>query len=65
MKDIRDGLAGNVIIPNNRPNNDDHNDDNNDDNNDDMPGLETEEEAAKRIADFYEQTKAKQVKQMI
>ena len=46
LKDIRDGLAsGNR--PNNRPNNDD-----NDDN--DMPDLETEEDAAKRIADHYD-----------
>ena len=45
LKDIRDGLRGGVIRPNNRPNND--NDDNDD--NDDMPNLETEE-VAERIA---------------
>ena len=56
LKDIRDGLRGGVIRPNNRPNNDnddhdDDNDDNNDDDNDDdMSDLETEEEAAERIA---------------
>ena len=59
LKDIRDGLRGGVIRPSNRPNNDngDNNDDNddngnNDDNYDnyDMPDLETEEEAAERIA---------------
>ena len=67
LKDIRDGLVGNVIIRNNRPNND--NDDDNDDDDDnkieeeeknaDMPDLETEEDAAKRIADSYEQKKDK------
>ena len=45
LKDIRNGLRGGVIRPNNRPNND--NDDNDD--NDDMPNLETEE-VAERIA---------------
>ena len=38
LKDIRDGLRGDVIRPNNRPNNDngdDNNDDNDDDDNDD------------------------------
>ena len=35
LKDIRDGIAGNVIRLNNRPNR--FNDDNNDDNNDDRP----------------------------
>ena len=51
LKDIRDGLRGGVIRPNNRPNNDNGDDDNNDgDNDDDMPDLETEEEAAERIA---------------
>ena len=47
LKDIRDDLAGG-----NRPND---KDDDNDDN--DMPSLETEEEAAKRTEDFYEQKK--------
>ena len=51
LKDIRDGLRGGVIRPNNRPNNENGDDDNNDgDNDDDMPDLETEEEAAERIA---------------
>ena len=53
LKDIRDGLRGGVIRPNNRPSNDnrdDDNDDDNDDNDDDMPDLETEEEAAERVA---------------
>ena len=63
LKDIRDGLAGNVNRPNNRP--DDNNDDNRPDRPDDgpddedgdenvdMPDLETEEE----VKDFYEQRK--------
>ena len=63
LKDIRDGLAGNVNRPNNRP--DDNNDDNRPDRPDDgpddedgdenvdMPDLETEEEGK----DFYEQRK--------
>ena len=51
LKDIRDGLRGG-----NRPNgNVDDRPDDNDDN--DMPSLETEEEAAKRTEDFYEQKK--------
>ena len=53
LKDIRDGLRGGVIRPNNRPNNDNGDDDDNrddDDNDDDMPDLETGEEAAERIA---------------
>ena len=49
LKKIRDNLAGG-----NRPNDNDDNDDNYDN---DMPSLETEEEAAKRIEDFYEQEK--------
>ena len=63
LKYIRDGLAGGNR-PNNRPNNDDDNDDDDDDggdnddndddddddDNNDMPDLETEEEAAERIA---------------
>ena len=67
LKDIRDGLAGNVNRSNNRPddNNDDDRpgrpddesddgpDDEDGDNNADMPDLETEEEAK----DFYEQKK--------
>ena len=59
--DIRDGLRGGVRPPgpdNNDDNNDDDKDDDdkdddNDDNNDGIPDLETEEEAAKRIADNY------------
>ena len=67
LKDIRDGLAGNVNRSNNRPddNNDDDRpgrpddesddgpDDEDGDDNADMPDLETEEEAK----DFYEQKK--------
>ena len=69
LKDIRDGLAGNVNRPNNRPddNNDDDkpddrpddrpddgpDDEDDGDDNADMSDLETEEEAA----DFYEQKK--------
>ena len=59
LKDIRDGLRGGVIRPNNRPNNDngedednddDDVDDDDDDDDDDMPDLETEVEAAEGIA---------------
>ena len=57
LKDIRDSLRGDVITSNNSPNNDnggdnddDDNDDNDDDNDGDMLDLETEEEAAERIA---------------
>ena len=54
LKDIRDGIRGDIIRPNNRPNNDngddDNDDDNDDGNDDDMPDLETEQEAAERIA---------------
>ena len=57
LKDIRDSLRGGA-----RPSRPDNNDDdNNEDNNDDdrphynnMPDLETEEEAAERIADNYD-----------
>ena len=56
LKDIRDNLAGGNR-PNNNDDNDDnddnHNDDNDDNDDNDMPSLETEEEAAKRIEDFY------------
>ena len=48
LKDIRDGLARAPPGPGAPPGSD--NDDNDDDNNDDMPDLETEEEAAERIA---------------
>ena len=72
LKDIRDGLAGNVNRLNNRPddNNDDDRpdrpdggpddgpDDEDRDDNADMPDLKTEEEAK----DFYEQKKRKQNK---
>ena len=60
LKDIRDGLAGGNR-PNNRPNNDDGDDGkdkiNKEEKYADMPDLETEEDAAKRIADSYEQKK--------
>ena len=66
LKDIRDGLRDGVNRPNNRPNNrpdddnnNDNNDDDNNDNNDNMPDLKTEEEAAKRTADFYKQKVSK------
>ena len=64
LKDIRDGLAGGNR-PNNRPNNENGDDgDDGDDSEDkknkeekyaDMPDLETEEDAAKKITDSYEQ----------
>ena len=65
LKDIRDGLRGGVRPPgpdNNDNNDDDDNndydnnndDDNDNDNSDGIPDLETEEEAAKRIADNYD-----------
>ena len=64
LKDIRDGLTGDIAPRGpglDDPNNDDympyHNDDNNDDDRPDynnMPDLETEEEAAERIADNYD-----------
>ena len=50
LKDIRDGLRGGVIRPNNRFNNDNGDDNNDNDDNDDMPDLESEEKAAERIA---------------
>ena len=60
LKDIRDGLAGGNR-PNNRPNNDDGDDGkdkiNKEEKYADMPDLETEEDAAKKIADSYEQKK--------
>ena len=56
LKDNRDGLASG-----NRPNNDDGDDGDDKKNKEekyaDMPDLETEEDAAKRIADSYEQKK--------
>ena len=53
LKDIRDGLRGGVRPPG--PDNNDNNDDDDDnDNSDGIPDLETEEEAAKRIADNYD-----------
>ena len=67
LKDIRDSLRAGARPPRPDDNNDDNNDGlnddiNDDDNNDDddrpdynnMPDLETEEEAAKRIADNYD-----------
>ena len=69
LKDIRDGLRGGVIRPNNRPNND--NNDNDDDDNDDftdvadisddMPDLETEEKASERIAKSSDDDKVSDV----
>ena len=63
LKDIRDNLAGGNRS-NNRPNNDDGDDgDDGDDKKNkeekyaDMPDLEIEDDAAKRIADSYEQKK--------
>ena len=65
LKDIRDSLAGGVrpLEPddnNDNNDNDDDNNDNDDDDNDDNDGvldLETEEEAAKRIVDYYKKIK--------
>ena len=71
LKDIRDGLAGDIAPPgappgpggldrpddNDEDDNNDNNRDNNHDNNHDIPDLETEEEAAERITDSYEQKK--------
>ena len=63
LKDIRDNLAGGNR-PNNRPNHDDGDDGDDDEDKKnkeekyaDMPDLETEEDAAKRIADSYGQKK--------
>ena len=69
LKDIRDGLAGNVNRSNNKSDDnsdddgpddapDDETNDKDGDDNADMPDLETEEEAK----DFYEQKKRKQKK---
>ena len=56
LEDIRDGLAGDIAPPG--PGGLDRPDDNDeDDNNDDIPDLETEEAAAERITDSYEQKK--------
>ena len=72
LKDIRDSLAGGVrpLGPDDNDdnnddknddddnNNNDDNDDNNNDNNDEgVPDLETEEEAAKRMVDYYKKIK--------
>ena len=66
LKDIRDGFRGGVIRPNNRPNGDDNDDEEEEEDKIEeekkyagMPDLETEEDAAKRIADSYEQKKDK------
>ena len=57
LKDIRDSLGGGVRLLGPDDNNDDNND-NNDDNNDEcVPDLETEEEAAKRMVDYYKKIK--------
>ena len=74
LKDIRDGLRGGIIRPNNRPNNDnndnDDNDNDDDDNDDftdvtdisdDMPDLETEEKASERIAKTSDDDKVSDV----
>ena len=68
LKDIRDGLGGGIRPPGpgrppgpagglDRPDDNDEDDndedDNDEDDNDDIPDLETEKEAAKRIADSY------------
>ena len=71
LKDIRDCLAGGIGPPGppeprrpgrppgppGLPGRLDRSDDNDEDDNDDIPDLETKEEAAKRIADSYEQKK--------
>ena len=65
LKDIRDGLRGGVKPPgsDNDDNNDDNNNGDNDDNdnddndNDSVPDLETEEEAVKRMVDYYKKIK--------
>ena len=44
LKDIRDGLRGGVIRPNNRPNNDNGDDDDDDDDNDDDNKIEEEKD---------------------
>ena len=49
LKDIRDGLRNGRNGPDN-----DNNDDNDDNDDNDMPDLETEEDAAKRIASHYD-----------
>ena len=58
LKDIRDVLEGGIAprAPRAPRGSDDGNDDsdNDDDDNNNMPDLETEEEAAERIADSYE-----------
>ena len=65
LKDIRDGLAGGIeprepralrVSSLDDPSNDDRSDDRPDED-DNMPDLETEEEAAERIADYYVQKK--------
>ena len=69
LKDIRDGLRGGVIRPNNRPNNDNNDNDDDDsddftdvtDISDDMPDLETEEKASERIAKSSDDDKVSDV----
>ena len=65
LKDIRDGLAGGIeprepralrVSSLDDPSNDDRSDDRPDED-DNMPDLETEEEAAERITDYYVQKK--------
>ena len=50
LKDIRDALAGGIVPRGPGLDRSDDDDDNDDDDDDDMPDLETEEEAAERIA---------------
>ena len=59
LKDIRDVLRGGVKPsgPDDNNDNDDNDNDDDDDDNDDVPDLETEEEASKRIADYYTKIK--------
>ena len=62
LKDIRDVLRGGIAptaltAPRGSDDGNDDNDDDDDDDDDNMPDLETEKEAAERIADSYEQNK--------
>ena len=59
LKDIRDVLKGGIAprAPRAPRGPDDGNDDSDNDDDNNMPDLETEEEAAERIADSYEQKK--------
>ena len=59
LKDIRDVLKGGIAprAPRGPDDGNDDSDNDDDDDNNNMPDLETEEEAAERIADSYEQKK--------